>query len=372
MEINRNNYQAWITAYLDGSLSEAEENELILFLAENSDLASEFELYGTPPLHPDISVRINKETLKKDYSQLTEDQKAELIIALCEDDLAPEDARELTGVIERDPIMAASYREFSAIRLKPEDIIYPDKIKLKRIPLRNSFRKVIAIGLASAASLAIMFSLWVVAQKNNPLSIPAGNTAILQPAVNIDSTSQYNHEAPESAVSLAVTAEAKVTAVERESIPETTGNATVRLSELPADPGKTELTATDPVEPAYKRDIISIDYVPSATVVKFTGSITARTLAEMKPVEIIEEPEGLSPRQFIAMTVRKRILKEKKAGTEKLRPYEVADATMIGMNKLLGWEMSLEKEKDENGNLNSLKFTSQLIKFDHKVKNRAD
>ena len=186
MEINRNNYQLWITDFFDGNLKQSQENELMQFLRENPDLASEFEFFGTTQLYPDISVRINKKALKRDYSQLTDNQKEELLIALYEEKLPGEDANEILSFVDKENLLAETSPLLSGIRLKPENIVFPDKIKLKRIPRRHTFRKITSSGLAAAASLAILLSLWFLTHKNDPLSIPVGNTAVLQALTHTD------------------------------------------------------------------------------------------------------------------------------------------------------------------------------------------
>jgi hypothetical protein len=52
-----------------------------------------------------------------------------------------------------------------------------------------------------------------------------------------------------------------------------------------------------------------------------------------------------------------------------LKAYEIAEAGVSGLNKLLGWEMALDERKDENGKLKSVYFSSKILKFNAPVKN---
>jgi hypothetical protein len=92
----------------------------------------------------------------------------------------------------------------------------------------------------------------------------------------------------------------------------------------------------------------------------------------MTPLEVEEETYPGSPREFIAKSFRQIILNDKNATTERVKPIELADATVTGINKLLGWEMKLEKKSDDSGTLNSISFASQLIKFEHNIKNSGN
>ena len=64
------------------------------------------------------------------------------------------------------------------------------------------------------------------------------------------------------------------------------------------------------------------------------------------------------------MQFRKNVLGDENPDTDNLRLHEYADIGVKGINALLGWEMNLETSEDEEGRVNHLKFTSQLIKYD--------
>jgi hypothetical protein len=72
--------------------------------------------------------------------------------------------------------------------------------------------------------------------------------------------------------------------------------------------------------------------------------------------------------KFIARTFREKILKEKTAKDSPLKVYEIAEAGVSGLNKLFGWEMALDQKTDANGELNSVYFSSKLLKFNAPVR----
>ena len=51
-----------------------------------------------------------------------------------------------------------------------------------------------------------------------------------------------------------------------------------------------------------------------------------------------------------------------------LKSYEIAEAGIEGINKLLGWDMALVRTNDDSGELKSLYFSSRLIKFNAPVR----
>ena len=52
MEINRNNYEVWLTDFMDGKLSATRTEELMSFLDQNPNLKEEFEGLETIILKP--------------------------------------------------------------------------------------------------------------------------------------------------------------------------------------------------------------------------------------------------------------------------------------------------------------------------------
>ena len=97
----------------------------------------------------------------------------------------------------------------------------------------------------------------------------------------------------------------------------------------------------------------------------FAGTLASIKIATIPPPESNEEP-GLNT--LIARLFRDKILKSKEHETGSLKPYEIADAGIKGLNKLLGWQMTLHRNHDENGDLKSLYFSSKILKFNAPVR----
>jgi hypothetical protein len=105
-------------------------------------------------------------------------------------------------------------------------------------------------------------------------------------------------------------------------------------------------------------------------VLSLKGEALPNTLvASNFSIIISEYDDGRSKlSRFIAKTFREKILKETKAKDTPLKAYEIAEAGVSGLNKLLGWEMALDKKNDENGELKSVYFSSKILKFNAPVK----
>jgi hypothetical protein len=358
MKINRDNYQMWITDHYDGSLTVDQESQLSAFLNENRDLKEEFDLYGHPVIFPDITPITDKKSLRRDVGQLSEDQLEYLLVAMSEGDLQKDDIEDLEAYISVTPELQEKLYTLEKLKLTPPDLNYPNKGRLKRIPIGMSTRRVLINSLSAAAAIAVIISFWFTF-RNNPL--PEGtvsSVAVITPT--------YSDTSP---------AESIITTTEEESAKEINREVKTNLplesGVITAQPENPEVGHSD-FSGDISRESIVIPQAHGTEIVVLDLPGLSGTLAQMVPAEIIETPEASSPREFIAKNIREIFLKQEEGSVERLKGYEVADVTLLGVNKVLGWEMKLEKEKDSDGNINNLKFTSQMIKFDHKLKTNVD
>lgn len=347
MEINRNNYQICITDFYDGNLSRIEEDALVRFLDENPDLRAEFDDFDNFSLHPDISVRIDKNGLKKDLSHLNSENIEAYAIAITENDMEGDQAEEIKMTLGSTPEGRKLISDYSRIKLVPQNIVYPDKRGLKRIPVKKNRYRILINSLSAAASVAIIVTLLLIV-RNRP---------------------DYGDGPFSATVSLNMNKTLLNT--------ETDGNKRL-ISHLRGNMIPFELSANNIIrekteQPAgIERDIVYITPASKKPDVNIPLQNQQYILASVTPTSIpdipVDEISNLSPREFVARNFRKLVLMEDENNTEKLKVHEMADASILGLNKVLGWEMALEKEKAEDGTLASYKFTSQLLNFDHKVK----
>ena len=122
-------------------------------------------------------------------------------------------------------------------------------------------------------------------------------------------------------------------------------------------------------ESSYIREtsVIKIAIHPPAMVNK---AISPNKLIAINPALNIpiEDEERSDITRFISKTFREKILKEESPEDSPLKGYEIAEAGIKGINKLLGWDMALNKRSDENGELRSVYFSSKMLKFNTPVK----
>jgi hypothetical protein len=320
------------------------------FLDLNPDLKEEFDSFGDLVLHPDISERIDKDLLRKTTDSFNSEAIEHCSIALAENDLNGETKNEFLDLLSRSEELRTEAEIYKNLKLVPDNTVYDQKPKLKRIPLRLGFTKVAVrvLAIAAAASIIVLLSVFLPGQKDSSYSF---NTSYLLPFNN------------------------SLDLAENEML---TGYTPVLVSSSITEPAS-RTDKNQVVELAQnkepEREIITIDqnpYLKDVLISSTPAHSQLLAMSETDPVMADFTGEDLSPRQFVAMNFRKLFLREEIENASKIKVYEVADASINGLNKLLGWEMQFEKEKTEDGRLSSYKFSSQLLNLDRKTKNIID
>ena len=333
MDINRDNYIIYITDFYDGILSAEEKEKLSNFLELNQDLKEEFDLYTDTKLYPEISCRIDKSPLHKSLSDLDPDLNAEEFDLLSTEYGTQEDLEQSAGLVLTPPLLE-----------------YPHKDKLKRIPYRlGALRLTIRI-LSIAASIALIVSLFIILPARSDLSQTYSSASVLP--FNIQKES-VNHR---------LTARLQENRIALRQ---------VHLKEAPQEESANDNSISSQDSPVVLREQaieISPTTYSNLVTINASNNISQSLLLQMQVIDIPLDQPGLSPRQYLAMNFRKHLLKESVENSENLKVYEVADVSIIGLNKLMGWEMKFEKETDQEGHLMAYKFTSQLFNLDRKTK----
>ena len=157
MTINRNNYEVFIIDFIDGNLSPALRDELLVFLNQNPDIADEVDgidgLILTPPLN---KTPIVKETLKRS-TKLIEANITEadyLCIAELENDLSADEAKLLNELKLNSSISRLS-TIYSQTKLNAEKVLMPNKSSLKHTHIIPAYYR-FAVTAAGIAAVVLM------------------------------------------------------------------------------------------------------------------------------------------------------------------------------------------------------------------------
>jgi hypothetical protein len=357
MQIDRSNYEIWLIDWLDGNLDEIGIAKVRLFLQDNPDIKEEYDELTTFRLSSPGELFHQKNDLKKTTAILPESQFEYLCAAFLENDLSSEQAAELMDIIEEDTRKKITFNLIGKTKLSPPEDTFKHKKRLLRRTLAQNLIRISAIGFSAAAIAALLVILYVL--KPDFTAVKTQNTG---------STNKVHEPLMTKIPEKEKTGDKKI------PDKETDRNLIALSKRKSIRANKTDLTTSnsqpDPIIRSSDSLYLSIRKVPVSFDVRLREEPLPNNLVALN--QIIDPPpfnDGRSKiSRFIAKTFREKILKEKIAKDSPLKGYEIAEAGVSGLNKILGWEMALDERKDENGELQSVYFSSRILKFNAPVK----
>jgi hypothetical protein len=360
MQPDRINYEIWLVDYFDGVLDEVRVNQLFSFLEENPDINEEFEALSQYNVKPgDISFS-GKNKLKKSVSDLSETQFEFLCVAASENDITTEQRDELEEMIAENRDKKKTYELINRLKLAAPNIKYYRKSDLRKLTSAQKIVRLSIISLTAAAGIAIMISLFNRSVNNNidfKPSISSNISGDSNKVKAINNTAVHNIKIAEKKDILYPSQTNVLLPLKK---PNTADMKTYTVKYAASD----STTVNQEIEHV---NISKIDFKKEVILGKkeFANTLIAIKTDEISST-IASEKTGFYG--FIAKTFREKILKSDYHETGSLKAYEIADAGINGLNKLLGWQMSLQKTRDAKGDLKSLYFSSKILKFNAPVK----
>ena len=338
MKPDRSNYEIWLIDRLDGKLNEIQDRELLSFLEENPDLKEEFYFYSDIKLDPLSEKFLHKKLLKKNPSDITDTQFEYLCAGYVENDLSAEQLEELETIVSDDITRKQELYLFKQTRLSAPDIRFNNKHKLLRI---TPFQKALSISVAAAASIAIFIVASLFIGKKD---LTVNNLSEVSVTPNI------------------IVLETVLDSTEIMDVP------TEKIVELiiPVAPKEIEKDAQDSIYITFQRNHLEPVEIPDLLSINFSGAkdYQSNVLLSLKTdfdVFDASDSEFRVPVINLAQIFRKKILKDETPDFSPLKGYELAEAGIIGLNRLLGWEMDFRKKSDENGKVKTVYFSSRLL-----------
>jgi hypothetical protein len=360
MQIDRSNYEIWIIDWLDGNLSGLQVEQLEQFLNVNPDLYEELEDLKTFILKPSSKSFSQKEQLKRSATEISSAQFEYLCIAFLENDLSSDQQAEMTEIIARNPEKQRSFELFKKIRLVPGPAKYKHSKKLLKRTTAQKIIRLTAIGLAVAATVALIILTNIVIPRNRPdtKTISAHNimsdSTLSEPSVSSIPVKTIPAQKP--AISKQIRTN-RIAVIQKNN---SLSNHPDPLSPVPPDSLARSSNAYEVlpvIVPVY-----------AGLVLKEGNTSKILVVSAYSFIPPVYDDEGSRLGRFIARIFREKILKEPASADAPLKAYEIAEAGVTGLNKLLGWEMALDENKNEKGELRSVSFNSRILKFNAPVR----
>jgi hypothetical protein len=363
MQIDRSNYEIWLIDWLDGNLSELQVEQVQAFLKENPDIKEDFDDMDRVR---DAMHCVSNETfpykdhLKKKASEISESQFDYLCVAFLENDLSADQQTGLKESMEQDREKKKSFELIQKMKISPADIRYKHKNKLIRRTVAQNVIRLSFIGLTAAAIITYAIITFHFVPRS--LQVKNNNTA---QSIAVDSTIQ---KPAAEIISGRRTTEKKDIPYKKQT--KNLFSMSQKKSSVITETEKNLALQNDSTVRSAYNPLPVPDKIPVSAKIDFkNGTINNNLIALKVSINIPVYDDGRSKlSKFIAKTFREKILKEKTTKDNPLKAYEIAEAGVAGLNKLLGWEMALSEKNDENGKLKSIYFSSRLLKFNAPVK----
>ena len=361
MKPERSNYEIWLIDWLDGNLNPLQIEQLQSFLDENPDLRGEVDALTLLKLNPGDKSYTGKEKLKKSSGELTSSQFEYLSVARIENDLSADQVSELDNIIINDPERKRTFELIQKTKLIPPKDQFGFKKKLKKISSGQKIIRLSFIGLSAAATIALL----VVAYYLIPVNLTEKSD---QTAQNLNKIDTIIMVSPEGFVKMDVVKY-------EDQIKITSGLKHTRSEKAEFQPGVilAEGESIDRTDSIFSNRGVERFNIPKIIVSDEIRLVTAapnNVLIAYNPktVTSVSDEERSNVERFIAKLVHEKILKDSISLDRPLKAYDIAEAGIIGLNKLLGWKMAFYRNTNENGELQSIYFSSKILKFNLPVK----
>jgi len=375
MDINRQNFETYFIDYLDGGLDPGQVAELLSFLEKNPDLERELKEFENIQIKPGKNIFPGKEGLKKTISDIpviNESNFEEYCIAKIEGDLRAKDEVILERYLADFPGKRKDFELFAKTILQPDTIFFKDKASLKKpyAGLKIGKRTMWAY-VSAAASIVILLILfigtdWKLFQKKNQLALSeTGSSNQKTELVQKNIVPPENEKITEPGIEELISSKEKpvisMESGEKKLFPNTISDYRQVEKIITEISPRRDSIIEKPPERLEPKGIFQIKQPVLSADLRFSSEIEG------------EQPDNtgfLTIRQFAIRKFKSEILleEEDKINTDRLSVWDMADAGVKGVNKLVGWNMKLDKIYDEKGNITTLAFNSGILAFNTSLK----
>ena len=374
MNINRENYEAWLIDLMEGKLSPGQEELVRQFLAANPDLEAGTDLLDMALIPPEISFPL-KEDVKKGAGlyEINKGNFEQFCIARIEGDLSASAEKALDDFLSDHPECAPAARLYDMVILKPDkNVCFPDKHLLRKrrpatVKMQELFRRrIVYRAISVAASVLLILSAYVFIRNYSGIDHTVAPLADREAPVPSETD-----KAPD-AVAAAVNRiyHGQTAAVDIESLmstpavheefafrsPATVQSESVNTgsASVDRDHGLIPLPVT---HLSRKLELKTSLSAPKADPVRIAGLYRPAAPAYREdnrqlPAMLIGGVMGL-----IAGTI------DEDRERDRITLLDIADAGLKGINNVAGTDMRFEREYNNDGELVSMAFNSRLIEF---------
>ncbi len=358
MDINRNNYEAFLLDLLEGRLSVEEERELNDFLNDHPELLVDLPDLDLLSLEKESVSYPLADQLRKEFpgadTQLSETNFDMFSIARMEGDLSPSQEQEYMSLLARDEGKKEDWQNWQRTILVPEPLSFPGKNGLKRKrPLRTSL--ILTSIISAAATLALVLIL----VRMEPAA-PGLSQVDPEESSAVRETAELTQEAPVASYEVQTeNREAPVAALQEAPLNEKPEPLQIVHTELPFEEEQEKTI----IESSTRLSAETIESRPLriADNLSITSELARNgTNDRIEPLSIpmvSRKSSGLPLNEIDELD--RQLLFDELIRENNISLLSVANAGIKGINKLTGSDISLMASKDEQGDVSGFRLKSK-------------
>lgn len=358
--ITRNNYEEFFLDYIEGEIDAQEEAALRVFLFKNSDLKKELdEMMGMDLICEESLVRNEASSLKEIPFQVNFD---DFCVAHIEGDLDSYEEKAFDEFITSHPKKEKELKLYRKTKLETDtSIIFTNKKSLKRSNKTVLLRQFVFTSLATAASIAVLFSVWT--------------TEIDDPSSNLESelvshNTSIQIETPDSTKVTVLKDIGTVKNIDKYKKPEKAKIPSKtkikgkilnkQINKMDALPIKAEVSPKEPINKIEVKQLLA-----NSTIVPI--EISQQTLIELpEKEEIIQNVPQSTGLAMLGISWKESKGEEDVKETPTL--LKIASYGVSKIGKLAGKKINLEKKYDPKTDKTRVAFNTYGIGFSAPVK----
>ncbi len=363
MDINRNNYEAFLLDLLEGRLSVEEERELNEFLKHHPEHVVDLPDIDLVSLEKPRLTYALRDQLKKELP--TEDTRISATnfdlfsIARMEGDLSSQQEEEHRYMVSVDDRRLEEWSAWQNTRLVPEHIPFPEKMKLRR----NKAVKGRVLWL-SVLSVAATLTLVLILLRTDPV-LPGPDLSVLSPE-EVLPTQKQPIAVPETrlydAEEIPLTADEKPPGAAIEKEPSLAAQEEVAVAVNKPVPEKMQETLSELNDPSIQIEPESIELRPLkiASQLSANSDLAASSSDRIEPLQVPPVSSNLTSLSVAQIAeLDRHELFEEFTEEHNISLMSVANAGIKGINKITGSAISLLASRDEEGEVSGFRLKSK-------------
>lgn len=369
MNINRDNYEAWLLDLIEGRLAPEQEQQVRDFLLLNPDCATGLEEVEPWVLEAEAVTYSGKSGLKKELphqNSVASGKHFDLFsIARMEGDLTERQVEDHQHLVDGDSKRMEEWLGWKKTRLVAAPLIFKGKSELKKQKKQRT--RVLWISVASAAAaIFLFFAIFTSDQGEHPSKelVSLEQDLPSEPALEQNSTEVV--EKPAKSVEKSTQ---DVKALSKTPAPGNTDSGIFSIKKRQDPP---ELTGKKMETVSSKAKEENLRPGPLRIAMLEKGLLKTPREASMDRIEPLDLPAlpALSDKSSFQQFSEKGLRQSYRDFVEEkdISLLTIASAGIDGINFLAGSELSLNLSRDENGKVSGFRYRGDLLSVDTPVK----